>query len=307
MHRHVPVSLVAICACFVSSAEVDASVVRQSEGKAEVVIEGVATELSAKVGESLPSGAAVTIGADGSAVIEFAPGILVELQPGTEFTIGESDPAGASDTDGNPIPRVTLNLVAGTVVLHASEESLRSLAVVITTPKGSFTPANPGVTYISTTPPDVPDAGVTIASANGSGLVTTTQGEPVPVGEGMVVVLKDGQASVTTLSDFTQASQVVQTTQSSAAKISSLTASPPTALSPQPTSLPLLTSEPVPTPTPRTSAQPTPTPRPTPTPTPNPTPTPRPTPTPTPTPNPTPTPRPTPTPTPSPTPTPVSP
>ena len=254
-------------AVFFFSAPTQGSIVRQAEGQAEVVVEGVASELSTKVGESLPAGAAVTVGIDGSAVIELAPGILVELQPGSQFTIGESDPAGASDGDGNPIPRVTLNLVAGTMVLHASEESLRAAAVVVTTPKGSFTPANPGVTYINAAPPDVADGSVTIASANGSGLVTTTKDEPVPVGEGMVVVLKDGQASVATLSDFTQASQVVQTTQSSTAKINSLANSPSTTLqtlSPQSTILPLSISEPAPTPTPRPTATPTPSPTPTP-------------------------------------------
>jgi hypothetical protein len=286
------------------------STVRQADGEATVVIEGVTSDAASKVGETLPSGALLTTGADASMIIEVAPGIFVELQPGTQFTIGDTDPAGASDAEGNTVPRVSLNLVSGTLILHATEESLQAAAVIITTPEGSFTPANPGITYISATPPDAPEASVTIASVSGEGLATTTNGDPVPVGQGLVVVLKDdGQSSVSPLSDFAQATQIAETTQSSATSVSTLSTT--TSPSPQRTTQSFTTtSGPEPTPTPRTlSATPTPTPTPrptsTPTPTPSPTPTPRPTSTPTPTPSPTPTPRPTSTPTP--TPTPVSP
>jgi hypothetical protein len=297
-------ALAATCSLLVSTSQ--GSAVRQADGEATVVIGGETIDAALKVGETLPSGALLTTGDDSSMIIEVAPGIFVELQPGAQFTIGDTDPAGASNAEGNTIPRVLLNLVSGTLILHATEESLQTTAVLITTPKGSFTPANPGITYISTT---APEASVTIASVSGDGLVTTTDGDPVPVGQGLVVVLKDdGQSSTDPLSDSPQATQIAETTQSSATSVGTLstTASP----SPQRTTRSFSTTAvPEPTPTPRTSfstptPSPTPTPRPTstPTPTPSPTPTPRPTSTPTPTPSPTPTPRPTSTPTPSPTP-----
>jgi hypothetical protein len=301
-------ALAATCSLFALTSH--GSTVRQADGEATVVIEGVTSDAASKVGETLPSGALLTTGADASMIIEVAPGIFVELQPGAQFTIGDTDPAGASNAEGNSIPRVSLNLVSGTLVLHATEGSLQTAAVLITTPKGSFTPANPGITYISATPPDAPEASVTIASVSGEGLATTTNGDPVPVGQGLVVVLKDdGQSSVSPLSDFAQSTQIVETTQSSATSVSTLSAA--TSQTPERTTQSSTTTfAPEPTPTPRTfslTPEPTPTPRPTatPTPTPEPTPTPRPTATPTPTPEPTPTPRPTATPTP--TPTPVSP
>jgi hypothetical protein len=277
--------------------------VRQADGEATVVIGGETIDAALKVGETLPSGALLTTGDDSSMIIEVAPGIFVELQPGAQFTIGDTDPAGASNAEGNTIPRVLLNLVSGTLILHATEESLQTTAVLITTPKGSFTPANPGITYISTT---APEASVTIASVSGDGLVTTTDGDPVPVGQGLVVVLKDdGQSSTDPLSDSPQATQITETTQSSATSVGTLstTASP----SPQRTirsSSTTFAPEPSPTPTPR--PRPSPSPTPTPEPSPTPTPRPRPSPSPTPTPEPSPTPTPRPRPTPSPTPPPVS-
>ena len=271
----------------------------------------MSAEAASKIDESLPAGTLVTTGAEGSVIIEVAPGIFVELQPGAQFTLGELDPAGALNAEGNTIARVSLSLVSGTIVLHASEESLQNAAVVVVTPKGSFSPANPGVTFISATPPESLEASVTIASVNGSGLVTTTEGDPVPIGEGLVVVLEDGgQTGTTTMSEAPQAPQISQTTQSSAAKVSNLTASSSTSgealLKTAPTQR-VTTSVTSPTLAPKTLAEPTPTPKPTPTlvSAPEPTPTPKPTPTPTPTPKPTPTPAPTPTPKPTPTPTPT--
>lgn len=310
-------------------APVRSAILRQAEGEAAVVVDGVSAQAASKIDESLPAGTLVTTGAEGSVIIEVAPGIFVELQPGAQFTLGEFDPAGALNAEGDTIARVSLSLVSGTMVLHAREESLQNAAVVVVTPKGSFSPANPGVTFISATSPESLEASVTIASVNGSGLVTTTEGEPVPLGEGLVVVLKDGgQTSLTTMSEAAQAPQISQTTQSSVAKVSSLSSSLSTAkttVEPEPTNRQTLSSDPVvaptprsvptatpratptpePTPTPRPTPEPTPTPRPTPEPTPTPRPTPEPTPTPRPTPEPTPTPRPTPEPTPTPRPTPT--
>jgi hypothetical protein len=292
-------------------APVRGGILRQAEGEAAVVVDGMSAEAASKIDESLPAGTLVTTGAEGSVIIEVAPGIFVELQPGAQFTLGELDPAGALNAEGNTIARVSLSLVSGTIVLHASEESLQNAAVVVVTPKGSFSPANPGVTFISATPPESLEASVTIASVNGSGLVTTTEGDPVPIGEGLVVVLEDGgQTGTTTMSEAPQAPQISQTTQSSAAKVSNLTASSSTSgealLKTAPTQR-VTTSVTSPTLAPKTLAEPTPTPKPTPTlvSAPEPTPTPKPTPTPTPTPKPTPTPAPTPTPKPTPTPTPT--
>jgi hypothetical protein len=201
--------------------------VRQAEGTADVVFEGVSSSADAKVGEPLPEGASVTTGSDGFIVMEIAPGLFVELQPDAQVTIGAIDPAGGLDSDGNTIPRVSVNLISGGLVVHATGASSETAAVVVVTSKGSFSPATSGVTYVSATSATLPGGNVTVASVAGSGIVTTTEGDPLTLGDGLMVVL-DGAANTgaTTISSSTGAAQITETSQASATRIASLPLSP---------------------------------------------------------------------------------
>jgi len=318
-----PRLIFALLALFCGPALVHAGAVRQAEGTSAVVVEGVSSEADSKVGEPLPEGAIVTTGNDGFIAIEIAPGILIELQPDAQVTIGAIDPTGGLDSDGNTIPRVSVNLISGGLVVHATGTSAETAAVVVVTPKGSFSPVTSGVTYVNATAATLPDGNVTVASVAGSGIVTTTEGDPLTLGDGLMVVL-DGTASkgAATISSSTGGAQITEVSQASATRIASLPPSPmvaTTSIAPAPTPratpvpapVPRTTSvvEPAPTATPRATAEPTATPRPTPVPTATPRPTPTPVPTatprPTPTPEPTATPRPTPTPEPTATPRPT--
>jgi hypothetical protein len=337
-----PRLIFALLALFCGPALVHAGTVRQAEGTSAVVVEGVSSDADSKVGEPLPEGAIVTTGNDGLIAIEIAPGILIELQPDAQVTIGAIDPTGGFDSEGNAIPRVSVNLISGGLVVHATGTSAETAAVVVVTPKGSFSPVTSGVTYVNATAATLPDGNVTVASVAGSGIVTTTEGDPLTLGDGLMVVL-DGAASkgAATISSSTGGAQITEVSQASATRIASLPPSPivattsiapaptpratpvpapaPTGttasvVEPAPTATPQPTPEttsvatPAPTATPRATAEPTATPRPTPVPTATPRPTPAPEPTatprPTPTPEPTATPRPTPSPTATPRPTP---
>jgi hypothetical protein len=206
---------------------VHANTVRQAEGTAAVVVEGVSSDAESKVGEPLPEGAVVTTGNDGFIVVEIAPGLFIELQPDAQVTIGAVDPAGGLDSDGNTIPRVSLNLISGGLVVHATGESSETAAMVVVTPKGSFSPVTSGVTFVNASAATLPDGNVTVASVSGSGIVTTTEGDPVTIGDGLMVVL-DGAAnkSATTISSSTGAAQITETSQASSTRIASLPLSP---------------------------------------------------------------------------------
>jgi hypothetical protein len=219
--------IIAFAALFCGPALVHAGTVRQAEGTSAVVVEGVSSEADSKVGEPLPEGAIVTTGNDGFIVIEVAPGILIELQPDAQVTIGAIDPAGGLDSDGNTIPRVSVNLISGGLVVHATGTSAETAAVLVVTPKGSFSPVSSGVTYVNATAATLPDGNVTVASVAGSGIVTTTEGDPVVLGDGLMVVLgATSPSAATTISGSTSASQITEVAQSSASRIASLPPSP---------------------------------------------------------------------------------
>jgi hypothetical protein len=219
--------IIAFAALFCGPALVHAGTVRQAEGTSAVVVEGVSSEADSKIGEPLPEGAIVTTGNDGFIVIEVAPGILIELQPDAQVTIGAIDPAGGLDSDGNTIPRVSVNLISGGLVVHATGTSAETAAVLVVTPKGSFSPVSSGVTYVNATAATLPDGNVTVASVAGSGIVTTTEGDPVVLGDGLMVVLgATSPSAATTISGSTSASQITEVAQSSASRIASLPPSP---------------------------------------------------------------------------------
>lgn len=266
-------------------------------------VDDVPADGSSKLNEALPAGAMVVAASDGRAILRLADGLFVELQPSSELIIGETLDAGSVDSAGNPVPQIQLTLNSGSLVLLSSPESLAQIAVVIVTPRGTVTPVNAGQTLVVASGGDAVTSEVTVLSLTGEGVVTTTDGNSVPVGEGLAVVLSaDGKVQSTTLTDLPGAESYESTVQTAANTVSNLESAPP----PSPVVRSVSSASPTPV---TTVASPTPTPRPTatPTPTPSPTPTPRPTATPTPTPSPTPTPRPTATPTPQPTLTPSDP
>lgn len=299
-----------------------ASTLRQAEGSAAVVIEGVSSDAATKVGEALPEGAVVSAGSNGRVVIEAVPGVLVELQPGAQLTVGPLDSDGALDAEGNAIPRISLNLLSGDLVVHAAGASLDAASLLVITPKGSFSPVTSGVTVFSATDAAAAGGNVAVASVSGSGIATTTKGEQVTLGDGLMIVLDDSSAAnASTISASAQGGLLTEVAQASATRVAVLPSIQSTADSviaaptPRPTPAPPLeratrtvatsVATPTPTATPRATAAPTATPRPTPIPTATPRPTPTPTATPRPTPTPTATPRPTPTPTATPRPTPT--
>ena len=305
-----PRLIIALAALFCGPALVQAGTVRQAEGTTDVVVEGASSGADSKVGEVLPEGAVVTTGNGGFIVMEIAPGLFIELQPDAQVTIGAIDPTGALDSEGNSIPRVSLNLISGGLVVHATGTSSETAAVVVVTPKGSFSPVTSGVTYVSASSATLPEGNVTVASVTGSGIVTTTDGDPVTLGDGLTVVL-DGAVNkgAATISSSPAGSQITEISHASTTRIASLPISPmgvTTSIAPAPAITTTSVVEPTPTATPRATVAPTATPRPTPVPTATPRPTPSPTATPRPTPSPTATPRPTPTPTATPRPTPTA-
>ncbi len=298
------------------------AVLATSEGGVVVNINDVPVDGASKINEVLPAGAMIVVGSDGRALLRVADDIFVELQPSSELIIGETVEAGTVDAAGNPLPQIKLTLNSGSLVLLSSAESLAQASVVIVTPRGTVSPVNAGDTLVIADTADPATSQVTVVSPTGEGVVTTTEGNSLPVGEGLALVLTaDGQAKTSTLTDLPDSGSYESMVNLATTSVSNLQSTAPQTLSvqsvsgPAPTPTPRSTPTPTPvttsaspTPTPRGgTASPTPTPRPTatPTPTPSPTPTPRPTATPTPTPSPTPAPSPTPTPRPTATPTPT--
>ncbi len=293
------------------------AVLASSEGGVVVNINEVPVDGATKINEVLPAGAMVVAGSDGRALLRLADGLFIELQPSSELIIGETIEGGSVDPAGNPIPQTKLTLNSGSLVLLSSPESLARSSVVIVTNRGSYSPVNAGDTLVIADSADPATSQVTVVSLTGEGMVTTTEGDPLPVGEGLAVVLTaDGQAKTSTVSDLPEGTTYETVVRSASTSVSGVQAIAPQTFSTQSTSEPTPTPRPprpTPTPSPITvEASPTPTPRPprpTPTPSPSPSPTPPPPrPTPTPSPSPTPTPRPPrPTPTPSPSPLPPRP
>jgi hypothetical protein len=296
-------ALVAVLWTAIAAEPAANAVLASSEGGVVVNINDVPVDGATKVNEVLPAGAMIVVGSDGRAILRLADDLFVELQPSTELIIGETIDAGTVDAGGNRLPQIKLTLNTGSLVLLSSAESLAQSSVVIVTPRGTVSPVNAGDTLIIADGADTASSQVTVVSLTGQGVVTTTEGSSLPVGEGLAVVLTpDGQAKTSTFSDLPDAGALQNMVQVANSSISTLQSTAPLAPAVQSFSEP----SPTPTPKPRPSPSPTPTPTPTPTPSPSPTPTPkpRPSPSPTPTPTPTPTPSPSPTPTPKPRPSP---
>jgi len=321
---------VAVAACLHAGicwlpSPLSAATLASAEGEVTVTTDGLLSSADQVLQASLAAGTTIATAEDSRALLQLGPGLYLDMEPLTQVVVGQTREAGVLDAAGQSLPQAVIFINAGSVVLISSEEGLAVLSVALTSPRGTVTPVNPGLMYVSVFGLDPGDSTLTVAFVSGDGIFTSTEGDPVPVGEGLVLGLEGERAPVVDpLADVNEGANYRSTAESSSTRVQNLVATSSTVeptptlttfgeISPEPTprSTPTPTPTPrptpEPTPTPRPTPEPTPTPRPTPEPTPTPRPTPEPTPTPRPTPEPTPTPRPTPTPTPTPRPTPVSP
>ena len=203
----------------------------------------------------------VSTGEDGTVVIELEPGVVVQLQPKSQIVIGEILLGGAEDALGNPIPLVSITINSGTIVLLTTENGLAAVGLQVVTPRGISVPVIPGQTTISVAATST----VTVASVSGANMVTTLEGETLPVAEGLVVVLRpDGTYTVMPILDLPNGQAINAAAQNASDNVAGSNldpGSPPTPPVPPPEP-PLPPDPPRPTPTPT----PTPTPSPTPTP-----------------------------------------
>ena len=234
-----------------------------SEGTCTVIVDGVESSGASKENTILPAGAIVTTGEDGRAVVEVAPGILIQLEPNTQITVGETTFGDAVDALGNPIPTVSITLTAGTIVTVISEAGFLTAALEVVTPRGIISPAEAGNAAISMTGTDPATATVTIVAADGSMMATTTSGEFVPVAEGLSVTLKpDGEWEAAAAGDVPGGPallQIIQNALTNIAALDNLTPAIPPVVEPatdaaadipvnQPSSAPTPTPTPAPTP-----------------------------------------------------------
>jgi hypothetical protein len=238
-----------------------------------VIVDGVESSGASKENSILPVGTIVTTGEDGRAVVEVAPGIIVQLEPNTQITIGETTFGDAVDPLGNPIPTVSITLTAGTIVTLISEAGFLTAALEVVTPRGNISPSDAGNAAITVTGTDPATATVTIVAADGAMMATTTAGEFVPVPDGLAVILTpDGERNVLPAEDVPGGPallQIIQNAAASVAGLDNLTPATPPAVEPATDA-----AADIPVNQPSSAPTPTPTPGPTPTPTPSPTPTP---------------------------------
>ena len=252
-----------------------------SEGMVSIVCDGVQADGSESLNVPLVAGTIITTGDDGTVTIQIAPGIAIQLQPGTQITLGEFVSDKAMNEEGEAIPEIGIRLASGSVLIQATTEGLAGASLVIESVRGNVISASAGTMVVSSTGTDPAASTVSIAAISGAKLAVATNGEQLPVAENSVVVLGPSGVTSTGLQEYPELADVAQISLLSPPAVATTSfAEEPT---PTPTPPPLVASSAAtPTPTPRS----TPTPRPTATPTPTPTPTPRPTATPTPTPPP---------------------
>jgi len=239
----------------------------QSQGSASVELRGSSSSGTDNLNRSLPPGTVVSTGEDGKVVIELEPGIVIELEPNSQIVIGETIPGGAEDADGNPIPLVSITINSGTITVLTTEGGLATAALQVVTPRGVIVPVVAGQSVITVTGTDPASSTVTVASVAGSEMVTTTEGENLPVAEGLAVVLRpDGQYQTLPIVDLPNGAAIISIAQNAAQNVAGLNLNPggpppPPVPPPEP---PLPPDPPAPTPTPTPAPTPTPVPTPSP-------------------------------------------
>lgn len=262
-------SLWAVClfasAFVVVNNPLHAAMIAKSEGAAQVIVSGRESPAATLVNSTLGEGTVVTSGEDGKVMIEIAPGIVIELQPNSQVTIGAMRMDQITDELGNPIPQYSITLTVGTIVAVHSDAGLADASLLVVTPRGNISPVLPGQTVITVNGANPETSTVTVASVVGSEMATTTEGEQIPVAEGAAVILKPDNTYVVVgineLPDGAAISGLAQNVASEVANQTNLTpAVPPPVIPPQPPVVPPNIPTVLPTPTPTPTPSPTPTP-----------------------------------------------
>lgn len=206
---------------------VSAATLISTSGTATVIAsKGEQGEASSFVKQELPPGTIITTGDDGQVVIELAPGIMITMRSETQVTIEPTKENGATDSLGNPMPELYITLTVGTIVLNTTAEGLgiaydangelvgytkgaNSIAgyskdsskggprptgagLVVKTPRGNISPVLPGEAIITVTGADPESSTVTVEAEVGSMIATDTEGQQIPVPEGLTVILRPG-------------------------------------------------------------------------------------------------------------------
>ena len=225
-----------------------------SEGTVTVIKDGAQSDGAENLNTLLAPGTIITTGEDGAITIEIAPGIVIQLQPNTQITIGQRLPDNAVNEEGDSIPETTIRLAVGSIIVNSTASALAANSFVIETARGNISAVTAGSMVVSSTGADPTTATVTVAAIVGNKLAVTTEGEQLPVAEGLVVILRPDGIEYGGIQDFPDLA--------STAGVSPPVSLPPAALPPPP--------PPSPSPTPTPTPSPTPSPTPTPTPTPGP-------------------------------------
>lgn len=170
-------------------------------------------EAATLAGTGLAPGTFLTTGEDGEIVLDLAPGITATMRPKTQVTIEATRENAATDALGNPMPELHITLSVGTVVLNTTAEGLgleegtagglegyskdsdkggprRGSGLVVNTPRGGISPVLPGESTITVTGLDPDMASVTIDAIDGSMMAIDNEGRQIPVGSGLVVILR---------------------------------------------------------------------------------------------------------------------
>jgi len=173
-----------------------------SDGTVNVIKDGAQSGGAENLNAPLAVGTIITTGEDGYITIQIAPGITIQLQPNTQITIGEAVPGKGVNEQGDSIPEVSIRLAVGSVVVTSTAEGLAGTSFVIETARGIAKPVNPGNMIVVSTGADPATATVTVASPVGDDMVTTTEGEQLPVAEGLVVILRPDGIEYAGIEDY---------------------------------------------------------------------------------------------------------
>ncbi|MBJ7327815.1 MAG: FecR domain-containing protein, partial [Chthoniobacterales bacterium] len=185
-----------------ASSMVGGPVATVSEGTVTVLKDGAQSDGADNLNTLLAPGTIITTGEDGTITIEIAPGIVIQLQPNTQITIGERIPGKAVNENGDSIPEITIRLAVGSIVVSTTTEGLAGTSFVIETARGNISAVTAGSMVVSSTGADPSTATVTVAAIAGNKLAITTEGEQLPVAEGLVVILRPDGIEYAGIQDF---------------------------------------------------------------------------------------------------------
>jgi hypothetical protein len=188
----------------------------------------------------------------GSAIGDAAKRAAPEMSQQIDSALG---PLVAQTASGNQAGQPSVTVNSGTIVVLTAPGA--PLAVIVT-PLGSVEVVEPGQTVVSVVGTNPSNTTVTVASTAGSDMVTTMQGEQIPVAEGLAVILTpDGNYQAMNISDLPNGNSITSIAQNAAQNAGGLDLPPPPPPL-VPTEPPLPPDPPLPTPTPTPTPKPTP-------------------------------------------------